>query len=576
MQLLISLIKAYPWRTVIALIAILLAGIADGLSITALLPLLNVATRGKSSTEAPLPEGGDAGSQLEAFIVDGLASIGLEASLGVLLTVIVIAVIIKSLLLLASETHVGFSAAHITTDLRLELLKSILATRWDYFLHQPIGKLANSMALEAKRSSQSYIFGITMLTFVVQALIYSGIALLMSWRATLTVFGIGLFIMVISNRLVRMSKRAGKKQTLLSKSLLVRLTDTLQSVKPLKAMAREKLAGAILNTETSKLNRALQKQVFSQAALGAIQTPLFAIIIASGIYLALERWEMQFATVMVLVVLLSRVLSQLGKVQKTYQKMVMHESAYWSIKQIIQQADTAREISSGTRHASLESGIRFEHVSFGYDDKRVLDDLSMEIPAKSLTTIIGPSGTGKTTFIDLIIGLYQPDSGTVYLDDTPLPEIDLEQWRGKIGYVPQEQILLHDSIMINVTFGDPDLTRADAESALRAAGAWEFVSAMPEGIDSSVGERGAKLSGGQRQRIMIARALAHRPEVLILDEPTSALDPASEKLICDTLRNLGRDYTILAISHQSALADVADQTYRLEHGKPGKVDRKPD
>lgn len=130
--------------------------------------------------------------------------------------------------------------------------------------------------------------------------------------------------------------------------------------------------------------------------------------------------------------------------------------------------------------------------------------------------------------------------------------------------------------MINVTFGDPELTRADAESALRAAGAWEFVSAMPEGMDSSVGERGAKLSGGQRQRIMIARALAHKPEVLILDEPTSALDPASEKLICDTLRNLGRDYTILAISHQTALAAVADQTYLLEDGQPRKVEGKPD
>ena len=212
MRLLLTLIKAYPWRTLIALIAILLAGIADGLSITALLPLLNIATRGKTAGADPLPAGGDAGSQLEAFIVDGLNSIGLEATLGVLLTVIVVAVVIKSLLLLASETHVGFSAAHITTDLRLELLKSILATRWDYFLHQPIGKLANSMALEAKRSSQAYIFGITMLTFLVQAMIYAGIALVMSWRATLTVFGIALFIMLISNNLVRMSKRAGKKQ----------------------------------------------------------------------------------------------------------------------------------------------------------------------------------------------------------------------------------------------------------------------------------------------------------------------------------------------------------------------------
>ena len=576
MRLLINLIKAYPWRTAIALAAILLAGIADGMSITALLPLLNIATKGSTTAADVAPDGADAGGQLEQFVVDALASIGLEATLGVLLTVIVVAVIIKSLLLLAAETHVGFSAAHITTDLRLELLQSILATRWDYFLHQPIGKLANSMALEAKRSSQSYIFGITMLTFLVQAIIYAGIAVAMSWKATLIVFGIVLFILAVSNNLVRMSKRAGKKQTLLSKSLLVRLTDTLQSVKPLKAMAREKLAGTILKTETSKLNHALQRQVFSQAALGAIQTPLFAVVIAAGIYLALDRWGMQFATVMVLVVLLSRVLSQMGKVQKTYQKMVMHESAFWSIRQTIEQADKAREISSGAQDVTLTKGIRFEHVSFGYDDTQVLKDVSLDIPAKSLTTIIGPSGTGKTTFIDLIIGLYQPDSGTVYLDDTPLQQINLEQWRHKLGYVPQEQILLHDSIMINVTFGDPDMSPADAEAALRAAGAWEFVSAMPEGMDSSVGERGARLSGGQRQRIMIARALAHKPEVLILDEPTSALDPASEQRICDTLRDLGKDYTILAISHQTALADVADQTYKLEHGQPRKVDLKPD
>ena len=576
MRLLINLIKAYPWRTAIALAAILLAGIADGMSITALLPLLNIATKGSTTAADVAPDGADAGGQLEQFVVDALASVGLEATLGVLLTVIVVAVIIKSLLLLAAETHVGFSAAHITTDLRLELLQSILATRWDYFLHQPIGKLANSMALEAKRSSQSYIFGITMLTFLVQAIIYAGIAVAMSWKATLIVFGIVLFILAVSNNLVRMSKRAGKKQTLLSKSLLVRLTDTLQSVKPLKAMAREKLAGTILKTETSKLNHALQRQVFSQAALGAIQTPLFAVVIAAGIYLALDRWGMQFATVMVLVVLLSRVLSQMGKVQKTYQKMVMHESAFWSIRQTIEQADKAREISSGAQDVTLTKGIRFEHVSFGYDDTQVLKDVSLDIPAKSLTTIIGPSGTGKTTFIDLIIGLYQPNSGTVYLDDTPLQQINLEQWRHKLGYVPQEQILLHDSIMINVTFGDPDMSPADAEAALRAAGAWEFVSAMPEGMDSSVGERGARLSGGQRQRIMIARALAPKPEVLILDEPTSALDPASEQRICDTLRDLGKDYTILAISHQTALADVADQTYKLEHGQPRKVDLKPD
>ena len=575
MRLLANLIKHYPWRTAIALVAILLAGIADGLSITALLPLLNIATKGTATTEFVSPDQADVGGQLEQFVVNALASVGLEPTLGILLTVVVVAVIVNSLLLLASEIHVGFSAARITTDLRLRLLQSILATRWDYFLHQPIGKLANSMAQEAKRSAQSYIFGLTMLTFLVQACVYAGIAVAMSWKATLAVFGIAAVILLVSNRLVKMSKRAGKRQTVLSKSLLFRLTDTLQSVKPLKAMAREQLAGTILSTETSKLNQALQRQVFSQAALGAIQTPLFATVIAVGIYLALDHWQIQFATVMVLVLLLSRFLNQVGKLQKTYQKMVVHESAYWSIKKTIEKAENAREISSGTRTPRLQIGIRLENVTFGYGDKRVLNDISLTIPANSLTTIIGHSGSGKTTLIDLIIGLYRPDSGCVFLDENPLPEIDLAQWRQSIGYVPQEQILLHDSIMINVTFGDPALGREDAESALRAAGAWDFVSALPDGMASNVGERGTKLSGGQRQRIIIARALAHKPRVLILDEPTSALDPESEQLICNTLRELSKSYTVLVISHQSALAEVADQTYRLENQQLVSVQREP-
>jgi ATP-binding cassette subfamily C protein len=125
---------------------------------------------------------------------------------------------------------------------------------------------------------------------------------------------------------------------------------------------------------------------------------------------------------------------------------------------------------------------------------------------------------------------------------------------------------------VNVTLGDPELTEADAEYALKAANAWEFVSALPEGMHSSVGERGTKLSGGQRQRIMIARALAHRPSVLILDEPTSALDPESEALISETLRRLRADYTLLAISHQPALAESADVVYRLQDGRLSEVE----
>ena len=129
-------------------------------------------------------------------------------------------------------------------------------------------------------------------------------------------------------------------------------------------------------------------------------------------------------------------------------------------------------------------------------------------------------------------------------------------------------MLLHDTILINVTLGAPDLTEADAEEALRAAGAWKFVTAMPQGMNSTVGERGSMLSGGQRQRIAIARALVHKPKLLILDEPTSALDPDTEADICETLGQLrGRGITILAISHQPTILEVADRAYDLQDGK---------
>jgi len=160
----------------------------------------------------------------------------------------------------------------------------------------------------------------------------------------------------------------------------------------------------------------------------------------------------------------------------------------------------------------------------------------------------------------------------VWIDDLPLTEVDIIRWRRMIGYVPQETLLLHDSILINVSLGDPKIYEKDVEWALRAAGAWEFIKTMPEGIKSTVGERGTALSGGQRQRIIIARALVQRPKLLILDEPTSSLDRDSEEAICKTLKQLCGEITILAISHQPRLMKVADRAYHLEDGRALLVD----
>ena len=215
----------------------------------------------------------------------------------------------------------------------------------------------------------------------------------------------------------------------------------------------------------------------------------------------------------------------------------------------------------------MKQAIHLENVTFAYDDHQVLQNVSLNFPKGRIITIVGPSGSGKTTLVDLVTGLLRPQQGEVWIDDVPLAEVNLKSWRRMIGYIPQETILLHDTVLNNVTLGDPDLSAADAQDALRAAGAWEFVNSMPQAMQSMVGERGGKLSGGQRQRIAIARALVHKPKLLILDEATSGLDPESEAAVCDTLQQLRGELTILAISHQSALVKIADKAYRIQDGK---------
>jgi ATP-binding cassette subfamily C protein len=568
MRLLLHFVRKYPWQSAAMLFALLLAGVAEGLSLSALLPLLGVAMRQETGADAPTE--GDA--SLERMITDGLMALGISPTIGTLLLIIVFGLTAKSLLVLFAKKKVGYTAARVTTDLRLTLLRALLSTHWEYFLHQPVGRLANSMASEAIRASEAYVYGTHLLAILIQAVVYTGVAVLVSWQATLACLVAGGFILFVSHFLVDMSRQAGKRQTKLMISLLSRLTDTLQSVKPLKAMGRENLADSVLTAETDRLNRALRKEVFSRSFLDAGLEPLFAIVIAFGIFTALVRFEMPLTTVMVLVLVLARVLAQLGKLQKQYQKMVTSESAYWSLQSTIDQACEARESSTGKTVSGLHSRITLETVSFAYGGKAVLEGLSLTIPAGSLTAVVGRSGTGKTTLMDLIIGLLQPGAGKVYIDGTPLDRIDSKSWRRRIGYVPQENVLLHDTVFTNVTLGDPELDEGDAESALRSAGAWEFVGALPEGMHSTVGERGGKLSGGQRQRIMIARALAHRPSLLLLDEATSALDPESERAVCATLQRLRGTLTVLAISHEPALVSAADQVYRLERGRATLTD----
>ncbi len=559
MRLLLRFVRAYPWQSAVVMSALILAGLVEGVSMTALLPILS----------SVVEQGGNLDSEdgKGVYLLQGLRWLGLTPSLGVLIAVVVIGAVMRSGLTMLANKYVGYTIARVATDLRLTLLKALLAARWMFYLRQPIGALANAMSSEPDRASKAYFFGTSMIAASIQMLAYVIVSASISWRATVAYLLGASIILACLFSLVRMARKAGRRQTKIRKALLRQLTDCLQSVKPLKAMGREELVDRVIASETHRLNRAMEREVLSKEALKAVQGPAFLSLVALGFYVGLELWHMPPAEVMVLLMLLSKVMGGMGKIQRLYQSMAVCDSAYWSLDKTIKKAKSQKEPLGGNILPTLEKGIDLEQVEFAYEGRPVLNHLSLTIPAASLTALIGFSGAGKTTVVDLIIGLLHPQGGRILIDGVDMRQLDLRAWRQMIGYVPQENLLLHDTIFTNVTFGDTELTAKDVEWALQAAGAWDFVAALPDGIDTLVGERGARLSGGQRQRIMIARALVHRPRLLILDEATSALDPESQRAICRSIGQLKREITILAISHQPMIVEIADRIYQLEDGK---------
>jgi ATP-binding cassette subfamily C protein len=553
-------------------LALLLSGVLEGIGLSMLLPILSIAAGGTSQPTAETTD--STSSVIEQLVADGFSALNLSPTVGLLLLIFIATITLKSALVLLAKKQVGYTVARVATDLRLEMLQALLASRWQYFLKQPLGSLANSMATESARASKAYMHGVIMIADFIQAFIYGIIALLVSWNVTVVSLAAGLMTIYVLRRFVQKARRAGIRQTDVLKSLLSLLADTLQSIKPLKAMARENVSDLLLEKKTIRLNKALQKQVLNKEFLKAFQEQLLIIILAGGLYVMLIHLRMPLASIIVLILLISKLLKQFSKVQTRYQEMVTLESAYWSLRDTIESMKREHEVMTGTTVPELKRAIRVDHVDFAYDAHQVLEDISLDFQAGQITSIVGPSGSGKTTIVDLVTGLLRPQNGEVWIDDQPLSQIDQKRWRRMIGYVPQETLLLHDSIINNITLGDASLNQKDVEGALRAAGIWEFVTSLPLGMQSIVGERGGRLSGGQRQRIALARAIVHKPKLLILDEATSALDPQSEDAICETLRHLRGQLTILTISHQKAMVKIADRSYHVQDGKIVMIDKR--
>jgi ATP-binding cassette subfamily C protein len=548
---------AHPRRTAVTVVLLIAAGVAEGVGLVTLLPILETIGSG----------GAENGSELAQVVTDTLRVVGIAPTLGPLLSLIVGALVVKGVFRWTAMQQVGYTIAQVATDLRLRLIRALTNARWQHFVDRSTGTFSNAISYEARRSAWAYKHACAAFADAVQVLIYFGIALVVSWPVALAAPVVGGGILYVLRGFVHASRDAGQRQTNAMETMVHRLGELLPNLKPVKAMARDTALTSLIEEEAWQYNEAEQGAVQAYEVTASFREPIIAGVLALGLYGALTVGGMALSIVLTLALVFYRLMLAVGSLQRKYQDMATGESAFWSLIGKIHDAEADAEPDPGAAPApSLADAIEYRNVRLAYRDTEVLRNVSLTVPAGRLTTFEGPSGAGKTTLVDAMSGLLRPTQGTITVDGTPLGDIGLRSWRQQIGYVPQELALLHDTVARNVTLGDDSIPRSQVAEALRAAGAWSFVSDHPDGLDRVVGDQGGRLSGGQGQRLMIARALVHRPQLLILDEATTGVDPETEAEIFETLRELLGDLTIVVISHQSAVEKIAEVRYEVANG----------
>jgi len=544
-------------RPVLVALLMLLATTSDFLSMGALVPLVSQITN----------DGGQKNATI-AKIVDGVFNLlGLHATFTALLIFVALGLILKSLIALASVSFVGVSVADVTTSIRTKLLSAMVGANWAYFTDRKPGEVASQISAQSTLAGQAYFSAALHITTVVSGLgLFAAAALVSPQLLLFTAVAIALLIWPLS-AVLRLADSASKTQFQASNDLTTGLEDVVNNMKPLKSMGRQMRFIDGFNANISALRTSAIQTVISRHATFYGQDILATILVITAVWIGVEVLHTPLSQFFVFGVVFYQMIDVVKRVQQSLQDAISASAGYLGVIETIKRSESQMEIDTGTLLPQLVKSICLEEVSFGYGAKAILSHASAEIPANKITVLVGQSGSGKTTLLDLIIGFNRPSKGRITVDGVDLRDISLHAWRGLIGYVPQELTLLRGTIADNIILGDVSLTRADIEGALHLAGAFEFVAALPKGMDTDIGTMGAKLSGGQRQRISLARALVHKPKLLLLDEVTSALDEATEEEICRNVKALSGSLTILAITHRPAWRNIAERIYKIAGGK---------
>lgn len=460
----------------------------------------------------------------------------------------------------------------VVRDIRNQLYKKITSLSLCFFSEERKGDIIARMSGDVQEIENSVMAWIDMLIKnPILIIFYFATLIFISWKLTLfTLCFVPLFgwFMGFVGRKLKANSMA--VQALWSDTMS-QVEETLGGLRIIKAFCAEDKMNRRFDTTNSKYRDHLMRvQVRQQAAHPMSEflgTLMIVIVLWFGGIMVLRSHALSGPTFIYYLVILYSIINPLKDFSRASYNIPKGLASMDRIDRILNAEIEIQECANPTHINSLEHEIEFRHVSFKYEQQWILRDINLVIPKGKTIAIVGQSGSGKSTMLDLIPRYYDVQEGEVLIDGINVKELGIHDLRQLIGNVNQEAILFNDSFYNNITFGVENATQAEVEQAARIANAYEFITESEHGFDTNIGDRGGRLSGGQRQRVSIARAILKNPPILILDEATSALDTESERLVQEALERLMKTRTTIAVAHRLSTIKSSDEICVLHEGR---------
>ncbi|TCU04507.1 ABC transporter ATP-binding protein [Rhizobium sullae] len=476
---------------------------------------------------------------------------------------------LKNVLAFANAVLAGFIYGKAGHALRSSLAGQLLTIGYPFFLQESPGRLLNIISNESWRASDAIQTMLASIVYASAIIILLAFLLLLSWQMTLCV-ALGLVLIQALHAILSATLKApSRRVTSFNSELAARMLHLVHAGRLIRAFGQEQRERAVFDSASD----AVRKSGFVLQSRQAVLPPLTEAL-HSGLFLAVVvsawLWGVSFPIIVAFVVLLYRLQPHVRSLQMAWSQVQSWSGSLEEVRWLLDSSDKpAPPAGGGQLHAPLQQ-IKFDRVTFKYPGSGsravVLRAATFEIRQGRSTAIVGRSGAGKTTIVNLLCRFVEPDEGDVLIDGTSLNQIDPVLWRRKIALASQDLELIDGTILENITYGH-NACLAEAESAAKLAEAHEFIAKLPDGYETIVGYRGASLSAGQRQRIALARALVRDPEILILDEATNAMDGLSEAAIVETLKSRAGRRATIVISHHRSTISFCDDIVILDGGR---------